>query len=191
MSGLGAPSGEEEGGWADPGVCAVQVQEEEAASAPPMVGMVLGSGALGNPFVWDMGLCSPKRLAGSCCFPSASSGRIKQPHERLSPSYNIPSQQTLEGNAWAFFFFFRHHLALKNFQHLFCLFFPFPSWKNLTDFCFFFFFPPIRKPSQASGFLGSGGAGDGKQPGPHPRVGTAGAAAAGSALGAEQHKRPI
>lgn len=89
------------------------------------------------------------------------------------------------------FFFFRHHLALKNFQHLFCLFFPFPSWKNLTDFCFFFFFPPIRKPSQASGFLGSGGAGDGKQPGPHPRVGTAGAAAAGSALGAEQHKRPI
>lgn len=189
MSGLGAPFGEEEGGWADPGVCAVQVQEEEAASAPT-VGMVLGSGAWGNPFVWDMGLCSPKCLAGSCCFPSASSGRIKQPHERLSPSYNIPSQQTLEGNAWAFFFFdITWHLKISS--TYFAFFFPFPSWKILTDFCFFFFFPPIRKPSQASGFLGSGGAGDGKQPGPHPRVGTAGAAAAGSALGAEQHKRPI
>lgn len=50
------------------------------------------------------------------------------------------------------FFFFRHHLALKNFQHLFCLFFPLSFMENFDRFLLFFFPLPLGSQAKLQAF---------------------------------------
>lgn len=128
-------------GWADPGVCAVQVQEE-AASAPT-VGMVLGeSFCLGHGDLQPQTPCGVLLL--SLCFLRQDKATPRTTFSLLQ--YPI---STDFGRKRMGFFFFRHHLALKNFQHLFCLFFSLSFMENFDRFLLFFFFFCLPLGSQA------------------------------------------
>jgi len=83
-----------------------------------------------------MGLCQPETLFVSALV-SQTQKKTPQHSEQISPSQNIPLQQILERNTWVLFFLITWHLVSDTFILKKKFFFFFPSWKILTDLCFF------------------------------------------------------